>query len=183
MQTCLYFLSCRTKKTMGSSETLQDKRTHAVMGAEGPKHLICISFVMNCYVLAIFLKPDIVFVIFIDLMMHTGVQRSRSRRWRAVNWRWPSTGPGSPGSSFSNPRQWADSGGEAGLWVFWGGEEGRVAHTHWKSGEDQLQICWTFAIDAVWTGNCACVTKTFGSGTKFVFNNYVNNYLVFTKIK
>lgn len=116
---------------MGRSKTLQVKRARAVTGAEGPKHFICFSFVTECYVLTVFLKPDIQFVIFIDLMMHTGVQ------WGAVNRRWSSTGPGSrcPGSSLSYPRQWADSGGEAGLWVIWGGEEGRVAYTHWKSGE------------------------------------------------
>lgn len=86
---------------MGRSKTLQVKRARAVTGAEGPKHFICISFVTECYVLTVFLKPDIQFVIFIDLMMHTGVQ------WGAVNRRWSSTGPGSlcPGSSLSYPRQ------------------------------------------------------------------------------
>ena len=123
---------------MGRSETLQDNFTGTLMDTQGLKHLITsalfdfLSFVCESHVIRL-----VQYVFFINLLMHTGVKRARSRRGRAVERKQSGSEPRwqQSGSPLSHPGQRAGSGRETWLWFLWGGEEGRVAHAHGESGK------------------------------------------------
>lgn len=66
-------------------------------------------------------------------MIPAGVQQPKSGRCGAVE----CPGRGQPDPPFADPGQRADSGGEAGLRVLWGGEERRMADAHRESGETE----------------------------------------------
>lgn len=89
------FLSSSTKTIMARYENLQGKCTIRVQGVKSTSYMsIVVDLTSGCVWLGFV-------VIYMDLLIHTGIQQSKSRRSGPVEWFSP--GSGQPGSSVSDP--------------------------------------------------------------------------------